>query len=56
MPALSDEDRPKKGIRKTMTMREREGLIARIRQLRRLTPAADLSARHSGAESQNDRV
>lgn len=39
-----------------MTMSEREGLIARIRQLRRLTPAADLSARHSAAESQDDRV
>ena len=37
-------------------MREREGLIARIRQVRRLTAAADTAARRSTVKSQDDRV
>jgi uncharacterized coiled-coil protein SlyX len=37
-------------------MHEREGLIARIRQIRRVARAADASARHSTAEPPDDRV
>ena len=37
-------------------MREREGLIARIRQVRRRAMAAEASARHSTVEPQDDRV
>ena len=39
-----------------MKTSEREGLIARIRQVRRQARAADASARHSTVEPQNDRV
>ena len=37
-------------------MRDREGLIARIRQIRRLDTAADASARQSTVKPQDDRV
>jgi uncharacterized coiled-coil protein SlyX len=37
-------------------MREREGLIARIRQVRRLATAADTSARQPTVTPQDDRV
>lgn len=37
-------------------MREREGLIARIRQVRRLARPADAPARQSTVEPQDDRM
>jgi uncharacterized protein (DUF3084 family) len=39
-----------------MTMREHEGLIARIRHIRRLTTAADAADRDSTIEPQGDRA
>ncbi len=39
-----------------MTIREREGLIARIRQLRRRAAAAESSARHPTIDPQDDRM
>ena len=39
-----------------MKVHEREGLIARIRQLRRLAAAADPSPRRSTVDAQVDRV
>jgi hypothetical protein len=39
-----------------VTMREREGLIARIRQVRRLARAADGSPGHSTVEPRDDRI
>jgi putative endonuclease len=39
-----------------MTMREREGLIARISQLRRRAAATDSSARHPTVDPPEDRV
>jgi hypothetical protein len=38
------------------TIREREGLIARISQLRRRAAAAESSARHPTVDPQDDRV
>ncbi len=37
-------------------MREREGLVARIRQIRRLAATADTPARQSALRPQDDRV
>ena len=39
-----------------MTMREREGLIARIRQIRRVAAAADSPSKPAGVETGDDRV
>lgn len=39
-----------------MTIGEREGLIARIRQVRRLASAADASPRSSTGDPNNERV
>ena len=39
-----------------MRMREREGLIARVRQLRRMASAGDASAKRSIAGLEDDRI
>jgi uncharacterized coiled-coil protein SlyX len=56
MPALPAEASPANGVRKTVTMREREGLIERIRKVRRLATAADTSARQSTVAPKDDRL